>query len=59
VLILVVDDSKRIVVRRNCNCIRHMTILTLPSHEEEGLVTIEQFLGCAESTVLILDKPMK
>jgi len=27
VLILVVDYSKRIVVRKNCNCIRHMTIL--------------------------------
>ena len=29
------------------------------SHEENGLVTIERFFGCAESTVLILDKPMK
>ena len=25
----------------------------------KGLVTIERFLGCAESTVLILDNPMK
>ena len=32
---------------------------TPPSHKEKGRVTIERFLGCAESTVLILDKPMK
>ena len=29
------------------------------SHEEKGLVSIERFLGCAESIALILDKPMK
>ena len=29
------------------------------SQEERGLVTIEQFLGCAESAVLILNNPMK
>ena len=32
---------------------------TLPSHEERGLVTVERFLGSAESTVLILDKSTK
>ena len=31
----------------------------ISSHEEMGLVTIEQFLGCAESAVLILNNPMK
>jgi len=30
-----------------------------PSHEEKGLVTTEQFLGCVKSAVLILDKPRK
>ena len=30
-----------------------------PSHEEKGLVTIERFLGCAKSAVLILNNPMK
>jgi len=38
------------------------TVVSCPdptSHEEKGLATIEQFLGCAESTVLKLDKPMK
>ena len=29
------------------------------AHEERGLVTIERFLGCAESAVLILNNPMK
>jgi len=29
-----------------------------PSHEENGLVTTEQVLGCVKSAVLILDKPM-
>ena len=29
------------------------------SHEEKGLVTIEWFLSCAESTIVILDKPMR
>ena len=28
---------------------------TPPSHKEMGLVTIEQFLGCAESVVLIMN----
>ena len=28
-------------------------------HKERGLVTIEQFLGYAESAVLILNNPMK
>ena len=32
---------------------------TPPSHKEKGLVIIEHFLGCAESTVLIPNKPMK
>jgi len=32
---------------------------SLPSHEEKGPVTIERLLGCAESAVLILDKPIK
>lgn len=32
---------------------------TPPSHEVKGLVTVEWFLGCAESTVMILDKPIK
>ena len=32
---------------------------TPPSHEEKGLVTIEHFLGCAESAVSIPNKPMK
>jgi len=31
---------------------------TQPSHKEKGLVTIERFLGYAESAVLIVDKPM-
>ena len=31
----------------------------LHSHEEKSLVTIEHFLGCAESAVSILYKPMK
>ena len=29
----------------------------IPSHEERGLVTIEQSLGCAESAVVILNNP--
>jgi len=29
---------------------------TPPSHEERGLVTIEQFLGCAELAVLTLNE---
>ena len=29
---------------------------TSSSHEEEGLVTIEWFLGCAKSAVLILNE---
>ena len=46
-------------------CLQHLPHKTLgscsdpTSHEENGLVTIERFFGCAESTVLILDKPMK
>ena len=32
---------------------------TPPSHEEKGLLTIEYFLGCAESAVSIPNKPMK
>ena len=32
---------------------------TPPSHKEKGLVIIEHFLGCAESTVLIPNKPVK
>ena len=28
-------------------------------HEKKGLVTIKHFLGCAESAVLVLNKPMK
>ena len=28
---------------------------TPPSHEEMGLVTVERFLGCAESAILILN----
>jgi len=32
---------------------------TPPSHEEKSLVTIERFLACAESTVLISDNLMK
>ena len=30
-----------------------------PTHREKGLVTIERFVGCAESAVSFLDKPMK
>ena len=29
-----------------------------PSHKEKGLVAIGRYLGCTESTVLILDNPM-
>ena len=32
---------------------------TPPSEEEKGLVTVERFLGCAESAVLDLGKPIK
>ena len=38
---------------------RDYTTQTPPSHEERGLVTIERFLGCAESAVLTLNNPMK
>ena len=30
-----------------------------PLMRKRGLMTIEYFLGCAESAVLILNKPMK
>ena len=30
-----------------------------PPTTTKGLVTTERFLGCTESTVLILDNPMK
>ena len=35
----------------------HRSAQMSPSHEEKGLVTIEHFVGCAESVVLILNKP--
>jgi len=31
-------------------------VVLSPSHEEKGLVTIERFLGCADSAVLILNE---
>ena len=31
---------------------------TPPSHEEKGLVTIERFLGCADSAVLIFERTL-
>ena len=31
---------------------------TPPSHKENGLVTIEQFLGCADLAILILNKKL-
>ena len=30
-----------------------------PPKEEKGLVTVEQFLGCADSAVLVLGKPIR
>jgi len=33
----------------------HRNTSLCPDPEEKGLVTIEPFLGCAESTVLIFD----
>ena len=35
----------------------YITHSLIPSHEERGLVTIEQSLGCAESAVVILNNP--
>ena len=36
-----------------------LSVVSCPDPALSGLVTIERFLGCAESTVLILDQPMK
>ena len=32
---------------------------TPPSHRKKGLVTIDRFLGCVESAVFFLNKPIK
>jgi len=51
--LLVVIDHNVILLLVKVSLVSNYT-----SHEERGLVIIEGFLGGAESTVLILDKPM-